>query len=106
MSNHLYSATVSNLSASNLRRKVTSVIPQKYFDCYISADMIASCEGALTASKTNAGSGEIYFVMDATKANALRKWFQRRFKGRSKFARQIVPMQFCACLTSSSKGGV
>jgi hypothetical protein len=36
--------------------------------------------------------------MDANLANALRKWFKRRFKGRSKFARQIVPTQFCACV--------
>ena len=58
-------------------------------------DTIADCQGAACPTTNELGSGEIYFFMDATKANALRKWFGRRFKGRSKFARVIVPVQFC-----------
>jgi hypothetical protein len=29
-------------------------------------------------------------MMDSTRANALRKWFQRRLKGRAKFARLVT----------------
>ena len=94
---HLYSVTVSNLSLVRLDNTL-ACMPSKYFDCLVAADKIAQCIDAPIPVANNAGSGEAYFVMDANRANALRKWFKRRFKGRSKFARQIVPTQFCACV--------
>jgi hypothetical protein len=94
MNTHLYSATVSNLSATR-RENLLRSLPVKYYDCFEKADLIADCQGAACPTTNELGSGEIYFFMDATKANALRKWFGRRFKGRSKFARVIVPVQFC-----------
>jgi hypothetical protein len=97
---HLYSVTVSNLSKNRLTQ-VINTMPDKYFSAFAAADKIAACVDAPIPVQTNAGSGECYFVMDAIKANALRKWFKRRFKGRSKFARQVVPTQFCACVSES-----
>lgn len=96
-STHLYSATVSNLSATRRDTLIRS-LPIKYYNGLLSADTLASCQDAATPIGNDLGSGEIYFVMDAIQANALRKWFQRRFRGRSKFARVIVPTQFCACV--------
>ena len=97
---HLYSVTVSNITPARLDRLLAGM-PSKYFDCFVAADKVAICQSAPVPVSNNAGSGEAYFVMDANKANALRKWFKRRFKGRSKFARQIVPTQFCACVNES-----
>ena len=95
--NFLYSVTVSNISKSRFASLVNTM-PKKYWDGLVAADKIAQCADAPIPVESNAGSGECYFVMDATKANALRKWFKRRFKGRSKFSRQVVPTQFCACV--------
>lgn len=97
---HLYSATVSNLSATRRDTLIRS-LPIKYYNGILTADTLAQCQGADCPIKNDLGSGEIYFVMNAIQANALRKWFQRRFKGRSKFARVIVPTQFCACVTGN-----
>ena len=94
---HLYSVTVSNISKDRFRSQIVK-LPRKYWDCFVSADMLALCQNAEVPSANDSGSGEAYFVMNANLANALRKWFKRRFKGRSKFARQIVPTQFCACV--------
>ena len=95
---HLYSVTVSNMSKDRFVNLITLHLPTKYLAAFARADQIAQCQDAPICCETNAGSGEAYFVMDANLANALRKWFKRRFKGRSKFARQIVPTQFCACV--------
>ena len=94
---HLYSVTVSNINKDRFASQITN-LPKKYWDCFATADQIAQCQDAPVVCESNAGSGEAYFVMNANLANALRKWFKRRFKGRSKFARQIVPTQFCACV--------
>jgi hypothetical protein len=94
---HLYSVTVSNINKDRFTSQIVT-LPKKYWDCFYTADQIAQCQDAPVCCASNAGSGEAYFVMDANLANALRKWFKRRFKGRSKFARQIVPTQFCACV--------
>lgn len=96
-STHLYSATVSNLSVTRRDTLIRS-LPTKYYNGLLCADTLASCQSAATPICNELGSGEIYFVMDAIRANALRKWFQRRFRGRSKFARVVVPTQFCACV--------
>jgi hypothetical protein len=99
---HLYSVTVSNMSKDRFADIISFNLPTKYLKAFATADQIAQCQDAPICCETNAGSGEAYFVMDANLANALRKWFKRRFKGRSKFARQIVPTQFCACVSKGA----
>jgi hypothetical protein len=54
---------------------------------------------ATTPKAKSLGSVELYFSCNATLANALRKWMQRRFGAKSKFARTVVPVQFCSCKT-------
>ncbi len=105
--NHLYSVTISNLSVVR-RENILRSLPSKYYDCYERADLIADCMGANCPVKNDSGSGEVYFLMDANLANALRKWFKRRFKGRSKFARTIVPVRFVDGASDAlrAKGGV
>ena len=92
---HLYSVTVSNISKDRFASQITN-LPAKYWDCFATADKIAQKRDAPLCCDSDAGSGEAYFVMDAHLANALRKWFKRRFKGRSKFARQVVNTKFVA----------
>jgi hypothetical protein len=94
MSNHLYSVTLSSSSSRTLN-SIRATLPQKYWDAFRSADVLASCYAAESPRATFMGSAEMYFSCDATLANALRKWFQRRYGARSKFARTIVPVGFC-----------
>ena len=100
-SNHLYSVTISRSSARTLNA-ITASLPAKYFNAYCSADAVASCLEAPAPKARSLGSVEMFFACDSTLANALRKWMQRRFKSRSKFARQVVPVQFCACIDSNA----
>ena len=92
-SNYLYSVTVSRSSTDTLSR-IKATLPKKYWNAFRSADVLASCYAARSPATTRAGSAEMYFSCDATTANALRKWMQRRFGARSKFARTIVPIGF------------
>ena len=61
---HLYSATVSNLSATRRDTLIRS-LPIKYYNGILTADTLAQCQGADCPIKNDLGSGEIYFVMDA-----------------------------------------
>ena len=97
MSNYLYSVTVSNASNKTMNRLLASM-PSRYYFAQIDAEKIASCVGAPNPRAKSRGSVEIYFSTDSANANALRKWMKRRFKGRSKFSRQVVPTQFCSCV--------
>ena len=97
--NHLYSVTISRSSARTLNA-ITASLPAKYFHAYLTADAVASCLEAPAPKAKSLGSVEMYFACDSTLANALRKWMQRRFKSRSKFARQVVEVQFCPCIDS------
>ena len=97
MSNYLYSVTVSNASNKTMNRLLASM-PSRYYFAQIDASIIASCVGAPNPRAKSRGSVEIYFSTDSANANALRKWMKRRFKGRSKFSRQVVPTQFCSCV--------
>ena len=92
-SNYLYSVTLSRSSTDTLSR-IKATLPKKYWNAFRSADVLASCYAARSPATTSAGSAEMYFSCDATLANALRKWMQRRFGARSKFARTIVPIGF------------
>jgi len=75
-------------------RGIMRALPTKYYNLWVAADMLAAEQGATMPRWTCAGSSEIYFRCDRKNADALRKWMQRRFKGRSKFARQVVPTKF------------
>lgn len=97
MSNYLYSVTVSNASNKTMNRLLASM-PPRYYNAQLDAEKIASCVGAPDPRAKSRGSVEIYFSTDSANANALRKWMKRRFKGRSKFSRQVVPTQFCSCV--------
>ena len=100
-SNHLYSVTISRSSARTLNT-ITQTLPLKYFNAYCSADTVASCLDAPAPKAKSLGSVEMFFNFNSTLANALRKWMQRRYGAKSKFARTVVPVQFCNCLAASA----
>ena len=99
MNIHLYSATVSNCSHSKMRG-ILRALPTKYYNLWQAADMLAAEQGATMPRWSCAGSSEIYFRCDRKSADALRKWLKRRFKNRSKFARQVVPTKFAVPVQS------
>ena len=96
--NHLYSATISRSSSRTLNT-ILKTLPAKYYLAYCSADVVAMNTNATTPKAKSLGSVELYFSCNATLANALRKWMQRRFGAKSKFSRTVVPVQFCSPAT-------
>ena len=98
--NHLYSATISRSSSRTLNT-ILKTLPAKYYLAYCSADVVAMNNNATTPKAKSLGSVELYFSCNATLANALRKWMQRRFGAKSKFSRTVVPVQFCSCAEMS-----
>lgn len=99
--NHLYSATISRSSSRTLNT-LLKTIPAKYFLAYCNADVVAQRINATSPKAKSLGSVELYFSCNATLANALRKWMQRRFGAKSKFSRTVVPVQFCSSEVMSS----
>jgi hypothetical protein len=86
---HIYTLTASNMSATRMAQMLAT-LPEKYK----TADYgVSICD----FNGQDSGSSRVsFYMMDATLANALRKWFQRRLKGRGKFARLVtkrVPVQ-------------
>lgn len=101
--NHLYSATISRSSSRTLNT-ILKTLPAKYYLAYCSADCVAMSNNATTPKAKSLGSVELYFSCNATLANALRKWMQRRFGAKSKFSRTVVPVQFCSCVGHYADG--
>jgi hypothetical protein len=85
MKTYAYTATISNAGTARADRLVRDLknFP-KYADAWIQTDC--------TVCGSDKGSICFAFVMDAQKANALRKWFMRRGKGRAKFSRHLDPL--------------
>jgi hypothetical protein len=80
---HIYTLTASNMSAPRMA-SMLATLPSKYRVTEYGTD-ICDFNGQDTGS-----SRVSFYMMDATRANALRKWFQRRLKGRGKFARLVT----------------
>ena len=80
---HIYNLTVSSVSASKMATTLAT-LPAKY----------TTTEYGTTICDFNgqeSGSSRVcFYMMDAKKADALRKWFDRRFRGRAKFARLVT----------------
>ena len=95
MQTHIYYLTLSSASPATIR-SLLAEMPEKY----------KTTDYGTTIADYNGqkdGSARVcFYLLTSEKANALRKWFKRRFKGRSKFARQIVPTQFCACVSKGA----
>ena len=83
MQTHIYNLTVSAVSATKMASTLAT-LPAKY----------TTTEYKTTICDFNGqefGSSRVsFYMMDAKKADALRKWFDRRFGGRAKFARLVT----------------
>ena len=85
MKTYAYTATISNAGTDRAERIVQELKKfPKYADAWIQTDC--------TVCSTDKGSICFAFVMDSVKANACRKWFKRRGKGRAKWARHLDPL--------------
>jgi hypothetical protein len=80
---HVYNLTASSMSAPRMA-SMLATLPEKYRVTEYGT-VICDFNGQEEAS-----SRVSFYVMDAKKADALRKWFQRRLKGRAKFARLVA----------------
>jgi hypothetical protein len=78
-----YRFTASNAGSKKFHA-LLSALPAKYASCAFDA---ASIDGVEVRFDT--GSGCVWFKCDSVRANALRKFLARRFKGRGKFARML-----------------
>lgn len=85
---HTYRVTISNAGESYIGG-ITNQLETfpKYREAFLSSDMTTSRPG-------QAGSISFEFSCNHVVANALRKWFWRRHKGRAKFARQISVLTY------------
>lgn len=82
---YTYTATISNANVDrriHLERELARF--PKYFNAYVDCGMMGCCG--------DKGSVCLQFRMDAQTANAARKWFKRRGKGRSKWSRSLDPV--------------
>jgi len=80
---HIYYLTLSNVSPATVRSLIAT-LPEKYRVTEYGTNI---CE----YNGQEDGSARVcFYLLTAAKANALRKWFQRRLKGRSKFARLVT----------------
>lgn len=83
MQTHIYNLTVSSISAPKMASTLAT-LPTKY----------TTTEYGTTICDFNGqedGSSRVsFYMLDAKRADALRKWFGRRFKGRAKFARLVT----------------
>jgi hypothetical protein len=82
---YTYTATISNANVDRriqLEREL-ALFP-KYLKAYLDCGMTGCCG--------DKGSICLQFNMDAITANALRKWFKRRGKGRAKWSRSLDPV--------------
>ena len=80
---HIYNLTVSSVSASKMATTLAT-LPAKYTTTQYGTTI---CD----FNGQESGSSRVcFYMMDAKKADALRKWFDRRFRGRAKFARLVT----------------
>lgn len=80
---HIYNLTVSSVSASKMASTLAT-LPAKYRVTEYGTNI---CD----FNGQESGSSRVcFYMMDAKKADALRKWFDRRFRGRAKFARLVT----------------
>lgn len=80
---HLYSAQISAISPEKVRSTLRT-LPEKYRFTSHGVDI-------MTYIAQEDGSARVTFsLLSAERADGLRKWFGRRFKGRVKFARLIT----------------
>ena len=85
MKTYAYTATISNAGTGRAERIVAELKKfPKYADAWIQTDC--------TVCGSDKGSVCFAFVMDSHTANAARKWFKRRGKGRAKWARHLDPL--------------
>ena len=83
MTTHIYNLTVSAVSASKMASTLAT-LPAKYTTTQYGTTV---CD----FNGQESGSSRVsFYMLDAVKADALRKWFGRRFKGRAKFARLVT----------------
>jgi hypothetical protein len=86
---HFYRFTASNAGADKLKQ-VADALPAKYSNALFASGW---CDG--TELLAHAGSACVTFKCDAKMGNALRKYLQRRFRGRGKFTRMIAWSSGC-----------
>ncbi len=80
---HLYAAQISSISPEKVRATLAT-LPEKYRFAQHGTDI-------LSYIAQEDGSARVTFsLLSAERADGLRKWFGRRFKGRVKFTRLIT----------------
>jgi len=75
---HTYSVTVSRMAWEDGLHLILSM-PPKYYDCRTASPVLS--EHSQLGTGIDQGSFQVFFEMTATKANAFRKWLERRYNG-------------------------